>query len=155
GPSGQRWQRIYHYLLPALVLALLIAVIGWRFWTPIKDARRALAWDAQAEYWGDLVFQVGAWRHGELPLWNPYDRCGYPFAADPQAGVLYPINWLLVAAGMLAGAKFWLVTAKTLLHLWWLSFGVFVWLRRRSTPEALCYAAGIFCTVAYPINAWF
>lgn len=143
------------YLLPALVLALMVAVVGWRFWTPIDDARRALAWDAQWQYWGDLQFQIDSWKHGEVPLWNPHDRCGYPFAADPQTGVLYPGNWLLVAIGMVAGAKFWLVTAKTLFHLWWLAFGTFVWLQRRGTPRALCYAAGAFCLVAYPTNAWF
>ena len=33
---------------------------------------------------------------GHLPLWNPYLFMGAPFLANPQAGVLYPLNWPLV-----------------------------------------------------------
>jgi len=29
-----------------------------------------------------------------LPLWCPYSRLGYPFFADPQSGLFYPITWL-------------------------------------------------------------
>jgi hypothetical protein len=136
---------------------ILVAVFAlcWRVWTPIANAQRAFPWDAQWEYWGDIAFQVNAWRDGEPPVWDPYDRCGYPFAADPQAGVLYPVTWLLVALGLLGGAKFWLVTAKTMFHMWWWAFGTAVWLRRRGTPMAACTAAGLLCLLAYPTNAWF
>ncbi|HUN24237.1 MAG TPA: YfhO family protein [Anaerolineales bacterium] len=33
---------------------------------------------------------------GEIPLWNPYLFLGTPFLANPQSGVLYPLNWLVV-----------------------------------------------------------
>src|SRR3990167_919457 len=33
---------------------------------------------------------------GRLPLWNPYLFMGAPFLANPQAGVLYPLNWPLI-----------------------------------------------------------
>ncbi|MCS6909448.1 MAG: YfhO family protein [Anaerolineales bacterium] len=32
---------------------------------------------------------------GRLPLWNPYLFMGAPFLANPQTGVLYPLNWPL------------------------------------------------------------
>ena len=32
---------------------------------------------------------------GELPLWNPHLFLGAPFLANPQAGVLYPVHWVL------------------------------------------------------------
>jgi hypothetical protein len=32
---------------------------------------------------------------GQLPLWNPYLFMGAPFLANPQTGVLYPLNWPL------------------------------------------------------------
>ena len=31
---------------------------------------------------------------GRLPLWDPYNYCGTPFAANPQATVFYPLSWL-------------------------------------------------------------
>jgi hypothetical protein len=40
------------------------------------------------------LLAAGAWRSGTLPLWNPLALCGTPFAADPQTGVLYPLNIL-------------------------------------------------------------
>ena len=42
-------------------------------------------WDVSEQYWPDLVYLCGALHEGELPSWNPYDRGGYPFVADPQA----------------------------------------------------------------------
>ncbi len=29
-----------------------------------------------------------------LPLWCPYSRLGYPFFADPQSGLFYPVTWI-------------------------------------------------------------
>ncbi len=34
-------------------------------------------------------------RHHSFPLWCPYINFGYPFFADPQSGVFYPVTWLL------------------------------------------------------------
>jgi hypothetical protein len=95
--------------LPAIGIAVVVAVMFWRLWTPIDGARRVLAWDALWQYWGDLGFQVDAYADGELPLWNPYDRAGYPAHADPQVGVLYPVNWVLVGLGLVAGPGQWLI----------------------------------------------
>ena len=52
---------------------------------------------------GDTFFYIYPyWEHraralldGQLPLWNPYLFMGAPFLANPQAGVLYPLNWPL------------------------------------------------------------
>ncbi len=134
----------------AVFLVLLLALL-WRLWTPIDGARRAFGWDAQWEYWGDLVFQLDAYRAGELPLWNPFDRLGYPFHGDPQAGILYPPTWLLLGASAAAGeVSFAIVAAKIILHLWLAAFGVFVYLRRRGVHTAACYVGGIVFVVGYP-----
>ncbi len=39
-------------------------------------------------YWVESI------RHGSFPLWGPYQFCGQPFFANPQLGMLYPINSL-------------------------------------------------------------
>jgi hypothetical protein len=48
---------------------------------------------------------------GELPLWNPHLFLGAPFLANPQAGVLYPVHWVL--AGLPAPS---LASASLALH---------------------------------------
>jgi hypothetical protein len=44
-------------------------------------------------YWD---YRARALLSGHLPLWNPYLFMGAPFLANSQAGVLYPLNWLLI-----------------------------------------------------------
>jgi hypothetical protein len=39
-------------------------------------------------------FWVESIKHGDFPLWNPYQFSGHPFLANPQYGILYPINSL-------------------------------------------------------------
>ena len=54
-------------------------------------------WDVPDQYWADLHYLCGSLHDGHWPLWNPYDRGGYPFHADPQSGMYYPLNWGLCA----------------------------------------------------------
>jgi hypothetical protein len=39
-------------------------------------------------------FWVESIKHGSFPLWNPYQFSGHPIFANPQYGMLYPINSL-------------------------------------------------------------
>jgi hypothetical protein len=39
-------------------------------------------------------FWVESIKHGSFPLWNHYQFCGQPFFANPQHGMLYPLNSL-------------------------------------------------------------
>ncbi|NWF91282.1 MAG: YfhO family protein [Syntrophaceae bacterium] len=39
-------------------------------------------------------FWVESIKSGHFPLWNPYQFTGHPFFANPQYGVLYPLNSL-------------------------------------------------------------
>ena len=39
-------------------------------------------------------FWVESVKHGSFPLWNPYQFSGQPFFANPQHGMLYPLNCL-------------------------------------------------------------
>jgi hypothetical protein len=39
-------------------------------------------------------FAAEWWRHGIVPLWNPYLFAGQPFLGDIQSGIFYPINLL-------------------------------------------------------------
>jgi hypothetical protein len=37
-------------------------------------------------------FAGNEWWHGRVPLWNPYIAAGYPYQADVQTAVFYPLN---------------------------------------------------------------
>ncbi|OGP88806.1 MAG: hypothetical protein A2156_07350 [Deltaproteobacteria bacterium RBG_16_48_10] len=39
-------------------------------------------------------FWVESLKRGDLPFWNPYQFSGSPFLANPQHGILYPLNSL-------------------------------------------------------------
>jgi hypothetical protein len=39
-------------------------------------------------------FWVESIRRGDFPLWNPFQFSGHPFFANPQCGILYPLNCL-------------------------------------------------------------
>ncbi len=34
-------------------------------------------------------------KNNQIPLWNPYEQSGFPFLAEAQTGVFYPINLIL------------------------------------------------------------
>jgi hypothetical protein len=138
-PSPWRW-RLHELVLPAALLLGAVLAMCW----PIF-AGKVFTWDALWEYWGDLTFQADALRAGQWPLWNPFDRLGYPFHADPQAGTLYPVNWPLAGAGALLGhTPVGLITLKTVLHFFWAAFGMFVFLRHgRGLPRWAALAGGL------------
>jgi hypothetical protein len=124
----------------------------WRLWWPQAAERRGPSYDAVWQYWGDLQFQIDAVRAGELPLWNPYDRAGYPAHADPQLALFYPVNWALVGLGLIAGPGWWLVALKTLIHLCWAALGAHAYLRRRGAPDSSGYLAGGTLVLTYPVS---
>ena len=61
-------------------------------------------------YWAHRMAELTA---GHVPLLNPYLFLGAPFLANPQAAVLYPLNWPLSWLSP-AQALVW----SALLHVW-------------------------------------
>jgi hypothetical protein len=146
------WRAAAPYVVPALVFSAIVLIIFWRVWTPVEGARKAFATDAVNEYWGDLQFQVDALDDGEMPLWNPHDRLGYPFHTDPQPGTLYPPQWPLIGAGLVLGeTPWWLVSIKIVGHLVILCLGMYFVLRRRGLPPAACYLGGIVALTSWAV----
>jgi hypothetical protein len=91
-----------------------------------------VGWDFTRVFWADLAFTREAVASGVLPLWNPYDRTGYPFLAEPQSGMFDPINWLLVLVAVAMGsAPAWLLTAKSVAFYGVAASGAAAFLRER------------------------
>jgi hypothetical protein len=75
-------------------------------------------------------FWVESIKHGDFPLWNPYQFSGHPFLANPQHGILYPLNSLFfvlpfdLACNMIIILHFFLGGLFTYLFLRDLKVGV-------------------------------
>lgn len=83
---------------PAAAVLFFVALACVAF-APLFSRGAWFTWDAPDEYWPDLHFLCRSLHDGHWPLWNPYDRGGYPFHADPQTGMYYPLNWGICALG--------------------------------------------------------
>jgi hypothetical protein len=103
----------------------------YRLWLP--GPRAQYLWgDTSGLYWPDLVYLYHALTQFQLPLWNPFERGGVSMLSEPEAGVLYPLNWVLVAAGVAGGGMpFVMIEIKACLHLAIGGLALFFWLRRR------------------------
>ena len=64
-------------------------------------------------------------RSGRIPFWNPYLFLGAPLLANPQAAVLYPLHWPLIALPVTQQIAWSLA-----IHTWLLGYGGY-WLLRR------------------------
>ncbi len=122
----------------------------WRPWseTASVEARGAPSHnpDSATSYYPRRWMLHDAWARGGIPFWNPWTFCGAPFLADPQAGVLYPPNWLLfpLDPGVQLGVFLFL-------HAAFGGIGAALLLRRLGAPRDVAAAAGC----AFALNGFF
>ncbi len=99
--------------------------------------------DARSSYWQDVVFAVESLRDLEAPLWNPYERGGYPFSADPQPAIWAPLSWLCYLLGLLSGDHgHWLQELRQLAAPILAAAGMHLFLRRRGLSHPAAALAG-------------
>jgi hypothetical protein len=78
---------------------------------------------------------------GEVPLWNPHQFLGYSVVGNPQYGLLYPPNWLLLA---FPGEQLYLGVALLAgLHMFWLALGTFTLARQWGASRIGGLVAGL------------
>ena len=90
-----------------------------------------------------LNLAISEVRAGHWPVWNPYLSSGMPLWANPQPGLLYPPNWILLGLPLNVGLS-WLAA----FHLFWMGLGFYGWARvqRLSVGGALVGAITVsFC----------
>lgn len=127
---------------PAALYAGVLILTYWRLVAP-GGQRRVFGWDCLEEYWPNLAYLAGALRNLELPLWNPYDRMGLPFFADPQTGAYHPLTWALAALGALVGVPPALMSWKVVAHLWAGALGMHLYARSLGAPRWGAVLAGL------------
>lgn len=88
---------------------------------------------------------------GELPFWNPHEGLGFAVLGDPQYGLFYPPNWLLLLPGSLPHMLSWLSFA----HLAFGAFGCALLAELLGASGAGSLVAGVaFGLSGYTTSAW-
>ncbi len=91
------------------LLVVLWGLFFWRLLTPVDGDRVLFApGDFQLHFFGFIDYEIERWSNGELPLWNPYNYGGEPFAANVQFAAWYPLRWL---SALVTGASGWRIEA--------------------------------------------
>ena len=86
-----RGSRLHAVAAAAVVLAGLLAIYG----RLIFEGMVLSGYDVQTYFYPYWAYTAASLGDGRLPLWNPHVFMGVPFLANPQAAVLYPLNWPL------------------------------------------------------------
>jgi hypothetical protein len=97
---AERWAEARRALLlerapwiwPYGLLSFLLALIYGPVW--LTSDALLLGGDAYLIHYPLLFYLRDSILRGQLPLWNPYTFSGVPALANPEAGYLYPPNWL-------------------------------------------------------------
>ncbi|MDH5506802.1 MAG: YfhO family protein [Anaerolineae bacterium] len=137
-PGKQSLLKLWPLLLP--VLLLLPGSAGFPY--PSPDA---LYSDLAVSHYPNALYLKYALSHwGQLPLWSPAILSGYPFAANPLAGLWYLPGWLALLFPLPFGFNLLVV-----FHLLWGGVGLYRLLISRSFshPAALF---GAFAFVSLP-----
>ncbi|HZZ43996.1 MAG TPA: hypothetical protein VFE58_13760 [Tepidisphaeraceae bacterium] len=90
-------------------------------------------------------------RSGRLPLWNPHVYGGTPFAANVQAALFYPLNWIhLIMPGVMA------VNVGVAMHFFLAGWLAAMWGYRRTGSELAGVLAGMVfaCSGGYFLHVY-
>lgn len=145
------------HIVALCLLLLLWVIFFWRLYAPSAESQVVFPpGDFTVQFYGFSRYQADRVLDGELPLWNPYNNAGSPFAADPQAAVFYPPRWLSI---WLSGGNGWSVLdlqREVAAHYWLGSILMYAFLffTTRHMPAsvigAVIFAYGGFLT-GYPM----
>lgn len=124
----------------ALLSALYLVAIAAFLFRRVLTADLIYGDDVLDYFYYSRAYGFGQMRAGEVPLWNPYHFCGYPFAGNAQSALFYPPNmiFLLLDVGRA-------LSLSIFLHVLLAGGGLFlfVWhLTRRASASVL--AASIY-----------
>jgi hypothetical protein len=100
------------FILALVLLGPAVRRPWWWLWTPGAEYS-----DLAVAHWPNVLFARRAlWEYGRFPLWRPTIMSGVPFAANPLAGLYYPLNWIFLFLPWVSlDVGF---NASALVHLW-------------------------------------
>lgn len=150
-PGSSRWRLLASWLWPPALYAVVVLLLYREVWLGLDGAQHWFGWDCLEMHWPDLSFLAGALGDGHWPLWNPYDRGGYPFLADTQTGLYYPLTWLFVAPGAAGGVPGWVAQAHVLAMHAIAGITMHAYLRSRGLRAAAAALGGVAWIVSGPM----
>ncbi len=98
------------------LIAFAVATFYWQVWSFNPEERAWFEGDIFEKDYPARAAWVRLVCSGHFPFWNPYEFGGWPALANCEAGVLYPLNWLLVAVAGDGFLKFYQLEGLILLH---------------------------------------
>ncbi len=94
--STRHW---YPRDLYCVFLLLLLTIVFFRkfilFPSPVVLGNPGLM-DLTDQFYPWRLFGFSMLQQGNVPLWNPYLFCGYPFIANWQSAIFYPLNLIFL-----------------------------------------------------------
>jgi hypothetical protein len=93
-----------------------IAVLVF-YWNPLTSPNTTPQWDTIDYHYSVQKFASEELRSFQLPHWSEFSYSGFPFLADPQVGIWYPLNWPFLLAGITPHALQWEIATHVLLGL--------------------------------------
>jgi len=131
---------------PILGPSILAAMTLICYWVPMTSDGTSILWDA-ADYYQVVQNYVSHELHaGRIPFWSPYPWSGYPFLADPQVGVWYPLNWPFFLVGVpphVLVVEHWLHSLLACLGAYFLGWRL-LHHRQAAVLAGLCYGLSGF-----------
>jgi len=121
--------------VPAWLIFLFLLTIGM-WW--LSTFLYTMKWDIMDITLPWQYFIGEALSSGELPLWNPYLKNGFPHMG--LSDTWYPISWLIA---FIFGVDVWSIQLSYLIHLLIAGTGMFSYLRFNSVDYKLSIALGV------------
>lgn len=103
---------------PPVILLFLVIIGYWQ----VALWHHPLKWDLMDQAYPWKYFIGECLQNNTLPLWNPYQHCGYPIHADPQSSAWYPIVWFF---GFVFGYDIYIISIDFVLHIFLAGLGMF------------------------------
>jgi hypothetical protein len=88
-----------------------------------------------------MVFGREAVQGGEWPMWDPYSFAGFPYAANSQSQLYYPLTWLLWLLP-LSGH----IQVLAVFNIWVAGVGTYLFTRRLRLSRVAAFVAGLAFT---------
>jgi hypothetical protein len=81
---------------PVIAVWVMILAFNWPVISPFESGREHIVkGDFVYEYFPFHHFGVQEWWSKRIPLWDPYVLGGFPYQADPQSALFYPVGLLI------------------------------------------------------------
>jgi hypothetical protein len=78
----------------ALLAIFWLGLVVLFFGPALAPDKSFFSGDIQSYFYPMKHFLAESLRAGQLPHWNPFEKCGLPFLANPQVATFYPLSLL-------------------------------------------------------------